>query len=119
MWQPATSRWHDLWWDGGEGAVPRPNESAASYSPLWAGAFSDASQAADATAALNASGLVQAGGVATTRVPSGEQWDWPNAWPPLQQRVQLRPFWRPPRVPQEGVWCRGESRNVEGWWGFP
>ena len=22
------------------------------------------------------------------------------------------------RAPQEGVWCRGGSRNVEGWWRF-
>ena len=36
-------------------------------------------------ATLNGSALLQAGGVATTAEASGQQWDWPNAWPPLQQ----------------------------------
>ena len=38
-------------------------------------------------ASLRGSGLLQPGGVATTLVASGEQWDWPNAWPPLQQML--------------------------------
>ena len=33
---------------------------------------------------LNASGLVQAGGVCTTAVNTSQQWDLPNAWAPLQ-----------------------------------
>ena len=28
---------------------------------------------------------MQPGGIATTLRATGEQWDWPNAWPPLQQ----------------------------------
>ena len=38
-------------------------------------------------ASLRRSGLLQPGGVATTLVASGQQWDWPNAWPPLQQML--------------------------------
>ena len=38
-------------------------------------------------ASLRGSGLLQPGGVATTLVASGQQWDWPNAWPPLQQML--------------------------------
>ncbi len=36
-------------------------------------------------ASLAGSGLIQAGGLATTLAQgTGQQWDWPNAWPPLQ-----------------------------------
>jgi|SRR5450432_3650436 len=28
--------------------------------------------------------LLQSGGLVTTTVPSGQQWDWPNGWAPLQ-----------------------------------
>ncbi|XP_066289089.1 trehalase-like [Branchiostoma lanceolatum] len=31
--------------------------------------------------------LIYPGGVPTSRVPSGEQWDFPNGWPPLQHLV--------------------------------
>lgn len=60
--------------------------SAASFTPLWADACS-AAQAEAAVASLRRSGLLQPGGVATTLVASGQQWDWPNAWPPLQQML--------------------------------
>eukprot|EP00437_Effrenium_voratum_P055369 CAMPEP_0181535280 /NCGR_PEP_ID=MMETSP1110-20121109/74175_1 /TAXON_ID=174948 /ORGANISM="Symbiodinium sp., Strain CCMP421" /LENGTH=488 /DNA_ID=CAMNT_0023666657 /DNA_START=51 /DNA_END=1518 /DNA_ORIENTATION=- len=49
--------------------------------PLWAGlgkkdrAFLEA---------LKTSGLLQVGGASTTLLPSGQQWDAPNAWAPLQ-----------------------------------
>merc|ERR1712178_444194 len=33
---------------------------------------------------LSVSGLLQAGGALTTTLDSGEQWDAPNTWPPLQ-----------------------------------
>jgi alpha,alpha-trehalase len=32
---------------------------------------------------LKASDLIQAAGVLTTKIESGQQWDSPNAWPPL------------------------------------
>ena len=63
-----------------------PQVSAASFTPLWADACS-AAQAEAAVASLRGSGLLQPEGVATTLVASGQQWDWPNAWPPLQQML--------------------------------
>ena len=83
MWDGTTRRWHDVEWEAGRRL---PAESAASYMPLWAGAYS-ASQAAVAADALAVSSIVQPGGVATTLVESGQQWDAPNAWPPLQQML--------------------------------
>ena len=86
MWYGATSRWHDLLWEGG--AVSHlAQESAASYLPLWAADAASADEAAAAIGALEAGGLVQAGGVATSLLHSMQQWDWPNAWPPLQQML--------------------------------
>ena len=83
MWDGRAGVWRDVLWTEG---AKLPNTSAASFMPLWAGAHSEA-QAAAATAALRGSGLVRDGGVATTLASSGQQWDFPNAWPPLQQML--------------------------------
>ena len=100
MWSDTTGRWHDVDLASGE---PLAEESAASYTPLWAvgtapliplphlpafrhrclhrparhilqGAYG-AKQAEGAVAALNASRLLQAGGLATTLEHTGQQWD--------------------------------------------
>ena len=83
MWSAESGRWHDVDLTRGERL---PGESAASYTPLWAGAHG-ADQAAAAVSALHGSQLLQSGGLATTLEATGQQWDWPNAWPPLQQMV--------------------------------
>ena len=83
MWSDASGFWHDVNWRLG---VALPHESAASYMPLWAGAHGEA-QAERAVGVLAASILLQPGGVATTLEKTGQQWDWPNAWPPLQQMI--------------------------------
>ena len=94
MWQSDTKRWHDLELTLASSSKQQhytaealPNESVASYLPLWAGCYADEAQASAAVDSLTKSQLVQAGGVATTLVATGEQWDWPNAWPPLQQML--------------------------------
>jgi len=77
--------WHDL--DLRRGGARIRGVNAASFTPLWAGAQVDAAQVAAAVAALKESGLVQQGGIATTLERTGQQWDWPNGWPPLQQML--------------------------------
>jgi len=54
--------------------------------PLWSGAFnkSDSVLKGQTFKALLNSGLVQPGGVMSTTIASGEQWDSPNAWAPHQ-----------------------------------
>ncbi|KAL3908685.1 MAG: hypothetical protein SGPRY_009703, partial [Prymnesium sp.] len=80
LWGPSSGRWHDFLWRSND----RSDElTAASYVPLWAG-MASRDEAEAAVASLKASGLIQPGGVATTLIDSGEQWDFPNAWPPLQ-----------------------------------
>ncbi|KAJ7990155.1 hypothetical protein DPEC_G00297390 [Dallia pectoralis] len=56
--------------------------------PLWASCFSQASMGPRALQYLQASGGVEfANGVPTSLVDSDQQWDYPNAWPPLQHML--------------------------------
>ncbi|HFK5735973.1 TPA: alpha,alpha-trehalase [Enterobacter sichuanensis] len=56
--------------------------TAAALFPLYVKAA--AQDRADKVAAATASRLLQPGGIATTTVNSGQQWDAPNGWAPLQ-----------------------------------
>lgn len=61
-----------------------PVVSASNWVPLYCGcAPAGSRQAAAAVASLRRSGLLQAAGVAVTLTETGQQWDWPNAWPPI------------------------------------
>uniref|UniRef100_A0A7S2WW33 Trehalase n=1 Tax=Rhizochromulina marina TaxID=1034831 RepID=A0A7S2WW33_9STRA len=59
--------------------------------PLWAGLAHSlsAEQQRRVVASLKAAELVQVGGALTTNEPSGQQWDSPNAWAPLQFMLAL------------------------------
>jgi hypothetical protein len=70
-----------------QGGARLPGISAACFTPLWAAVHTSPAQAAAAVDALAGSGLIQVGGLATTLRASGQQWDWPNGWPPLQQMI--------------------------------
>lgn len=63
--------------------------SVSDYTPLWAKAFnsSDIDRLKHVVTSLKSSGLLQVGGVQTTTIFSGQQWDSPNAWPPEQDIV--------------------------------
>jgi len=56
--------------------------SAATLYPLFTG-VADISQA-DAVGAVTQTRLLAQGGIVTTNINSGQQWDAPNGWPPLQ-----------------------------------
>jgi alpha,alpha-trehalase len=98
-WDPGSGQWRDLILDdeatGAEGeesvaTIARgwtlsPRVCASNWLPLAMGAEpAGSSIATRAVASLAASGLVQAGGVSASGEATGQQWDWPNAWPPLQ-----------------------------------
>lgn len=69
-------------------ATQRRGAYVSNWVPLWCGvAARGSSQAADAVAGLRRSGLLAPGGVLTSLVRSGQQWDAPNAWPPLVHMV--------------------------------
>eukprot|EP00927_Polykrikos_kofoidii_P016530 TRINITY_DN17483_c0_g1_i2.p1 TRINITY_DN17483_c0_g1~~TRINITY_DN17483_c0_g1_i2.p1 ORF type:complete len:608 (+),score=108.87 TRINITY_DN17483_c0_g1_i2:174-1997(+) len=95
MWQPTLGRWVDLWLpsmadDSAGNAVPtvaQGGPTAADFAaPLWAGLVSPA-QAASVVTSLCNSNLLGPAGVSTTTARTGQQWDEPNAWPPLQAMV--------------------------------
>jgi len=78
-------------WDAGQGEFRdfdwqldqiRPDLTAAAVVPLFVGAAS-AEQARHVAAAM-AGKLLDAGGLATTCATSGQQWDRPNGWAPVQ-----------------------------------
>uniref|UniRef100_A0A673X7J0 Trehalase n=1 Tax=Salmo trutta TaxID=8032 RepID=A0A673X7J0_SALTR len=53
--------------------------------PIWAGCYSQPSMGQKAVHYLQTSGGLEfPNGVPTSLVDSGQQWDYPNAWPPLQ-----------------------------------
>jgi alpha,alpha-trehalase len=79
LWDPAAGVFRDYRWVKRE-QVPRI--SAATLYPLFA-ALASQEQAA-AVAATVSHELLKAGGIVTTPLVSGQQWDAPNGWPPLQ-----------------------------------
>eukprot|EP00877_Chromochloris_zofingiensis_P005742 jgi/Chrzof1/15169/Cz09g30050.t1 len=65
-----------------------PGVFASNYIPLWAGLTEmNPDMGAAAVTSLNNSGLIQPGGIATTLYNTGQQWDFPNGWPPLQHMI--------------------------------
>ena len=57
------------------------------YLPLWTHAYDERIDVSRVIDRLLSSGLVQAGGLLTSLDDIGQQWDCPNAWPPLQHMV--------------------------------
>jgi len=79
LWDAASGSYLDYRWTQQQ-AVKRL--SAATLYPLFVGLASD-SQAA-AVADTVAQDLLKPGGIVTTPLDTGEQWDSPNGWAPLQ-----------------------------------
>jgi alpha,alpha-trehalase len=70
--------------NSGPGAAADNSYSTVAYwVPLWAGILpTDNTTADQLVSSLQASGILQAGGVLTTTINTGQQWDAPDAWPP-------------------------------------
>lgn len=79
MWDDAAGIFVDYDWCRGS---QRPCLTAATMMPLYLG-LARAEEAAAVARAVNAR-LMDAGGLATTELASGQQWDHPNGWAPLQ-----------------------------------
>eukprot|EP00605_Chrysophyceae_sp_TOSAG23-4_P000626 GSChrysophyteH1.ASY1.ANO1.705.1 assembled CDS len=64
-------------------------EAVSSFAPLWTGLVSNETlheydfYTSDVLQSFQQSSLVKQGGIATTSMDTGQQWDFPNAWPPL------------------------------------
>ena len=79
LWNESRSAYFDYRWTRAE---PITRISAATLYPLFFGVASD-KQAAALTQTLTRE-LLQPGGVVTTPLRTGEQWDAPNGWAPVQ-----------------------------------
>ena len=84
MWSDSRRQWIDFHWPTSQPLTSAPTSSS-NWLPLWAGAF-DERQGKLAVQSLRHSDILQSGGVATTAARTEHQWDWPNAWAPLQVR---------------------------------
>ena len=101
LWDEASCRWRDVLLD--ESASDARNAisarryhnagfiggiRASDYVPLFCGACDrDSERAVSVVRSLKESGLVMPGGVATSLLQTGHQWDFPNSWAPLVHMV--------------------------------
>ncbi|HET7791166.1 MAG TPA: alpha,alpha-trehalase TreA [Gemmatimonadales bacterium] len=76
----ATGFFYDVRWRTGERVTDRPTLAAAA--PLYVGLATP--EQGQAVAARLARDFLKPGGLVTTLIASGQQWDAPNGWPPLQ-----------------------------------
>lgn len=89
MWDPTTHQWRDLvladhCWTLPARVCTSSMTAASNWVPLFAGLAEPGSpQAIQAVRSLQKSGLVSAGGLAASTIRTGQQWDFPNMWPPL------------------------------------
>ncbi|MFN2567141.1 MAG: alpha,alpha-trehalase TreF [Gemmatimonadaceae bacterium] len=79
-YDPGTGFFYDVRWRTGERVTDRPTLAAAA--PLYFGLATP--EQARAVAARLERDFLNAGGFVTTAIRSGQQWDAPNGWPPLQ-----------------------------------
>lgn len=79
-WDARSGFFYDVRWKTGERVTDRPSMAAAA--PLYFGLASP--EQGRAVAAKLEHDFLRAGGFVTTMIRSGQQWDAPNGWPPLQ-----------------------------------
>jgi alpha,alpha-trehalase len=79
-WDPAGGWFHDVRWRAGERVTDRP--TLAAVAPLYFGLATP--EQARAVADRLERDFLSPGGFVTTTIASGQQWDAPNGWPPLQ-----------------------------------
>jgi len=80
MYDPSRGFFYDVRWRTGERVLDRPSLAAAA--PLYFG-IATPEQGVRTAAKLEAE-FLKPGGFVTTNFNSGQQWDGPNGWPPLE-----------------------------------
>ncbi|XP_031248812.1 probable trehalase [Pistacia vera] len=97
FWNEEKWQWLDYWFDNGatleecqawQASNQNHRAYASNYLPLWIDLFnSDTCLVKKVKKSLESSGLVCAVGIATSLINSGNQWDYPNGWAPLQHMI--------------------------------
>ena len=80
MYDPSNGFFYDVRWRSGERVMDRPSLAAAA--PLYFGVATP--EQGVRTAARLEAAFLKPGGFVTTNFNSGQQWDAPNGWPPLE-----------------------------------
>ena len=104
FWDDARSKWRDVLVQDQRsvGFARKDDEDYASdWVPLWCLGVDDLARRRRAVRSLEASSINQCGGVASSSVHTGQQWDWPNVWPPSQYFLA------------EGCWMVGDTGDEE------
>jgi alpha,alpha-trehalase len=96
-YDPDSGFFYDVRWRTGERVTDRPTLAAAA--PLYFGLAT--AEQGRAVADRLARDFLAPGGFVTTLVPSGQQWDAPNGWPPLQW-LAVQALCRYDRAPAAG-----------------
>lgn len=88
LWSKKHEQWRDFFLDS---KTLSQIVSVSNWSPLWATGLVDTKTDPEALEniieSFKTSGLIHVGGIATTTVVTGQQWDAPNAWPPEQDII--------------------------------
>lgn len=96
FWNEKMCQWLDCWVncspiskDGRalEAWHQNQNVFASNFIPLWIEPFDSVEMAEKVMKSLRNSGLVHAAGIATSLTNSGQQWDYPNGWAPMQHII--------------------------------
>ncbi|KAL2547598.1 Trehalase [Forsythia ovata] len=97
FWNAEMGQWLDYWlsnFDASKDAYTWNASSqnqklfASNFVPLWIQLFnSDVEVVDEVLRSLQNSGLLRPAGIATSLTNSGQQWDFPNGWAPLQHMI--------------------------------
>uniref|UniRef100_A0A7N0UL11 Trehalase n=1 Tax=Kalanchoe fedtschenkoi TaxID=63787 RepID=A0A7N0UL11_KALFE len=98
MWNEERGQWFDYWLSGSSTSHQEAEEwrvenqsnttFASNFIPIWINSFhSDESLVEKVVKSLQCSGLLGAAGISTSLTNSGQQWDLPNGWAPLQHMI--------------------------------
>ncbi|XP_056174090.1 probable trehalase [Syzygium oleosum] len=97
FWNERMGQWLDYWLgdssscvEGQHWAAANQNQNAfaSNFVPLWMDVFnSDKNLVEKVAKSLRSSGLLHAAGIACSLTNSGQQWDFPNGWAPLQHMI--------------------------------
>ncbi|XP_060674554.1 trehalase isoform X2 [Ziziphus jujuba] len=96
FWNADKGQWLDYWLANGtwkeaekwEARNQNPKVFASNFIPLWIKSFySDTILVDKVRRSLQSSGLLRSVGIATSLTKSGQQWDFPNGWAPLQHMI--------------------------------